>query len=153
MVSEWLNTSEIIDKNAKKPCHRLGWCPYGKLIEEFPVREQIDDYSCKVFHHNCPIFYLVEYISEKYGQKDYEKEIEILYNKGGLSKVFSKDKIAQYWYNLGSTHSDDDNNLRLQYAIEKILKEQPNQEKNLQKLREIFFSVSLEEIYQWDSQK
>jgi len=36
MVSEWLNKSEIVDSNAKKPCHRLGLCPYGKLIEEFP---------------------------------------------------------------------------------------------------------------------
>ena len=94
MVSEWLNVSEIIDKNAKKPCHRLGWCPYGKLIEEFPIREQLNDFTCKVFQHDCPIFYHIEYTSEKYSQEDYEKEIEILYNQGGLGKVFSKDKIA-----------------------------------------------------------
>ncbi len=134
MFSEWLNTSEIIDKNAKKPCHRLGRCPYGKLVEEFPTRKQINDYNCKVFHHNCPIFFHIEYTSEKYGQEDYEKEIEILYNKGGLSEVFSKDKIAEYWYNLGSAHSDDDSNLKLKYAIEKILKKEPNQERYLQKL-------------------
>jgi hypothetical protein len=39
LVGEWLNTSEIIDKNAIKPCHRLGWCPYGKLVEEFPINQ------------------------------------------------------------------------------------------------------------------
>ena len=153
MVSEWLNKSEILDSNAKKPCHRLGLCPYGKLIEEFPIREQINDFTCKVFHHDCPIFYHIEYTSEKYSQEDYEKEIEIFFNKGGLSEIFSKDKIAEYWYNIGSTHSDDDNKLKLQYAIEKVIKETPNQKEIVKKLQEIFFSVSLEDIYEWDSQK
>ena len=153
MVSEWLNISEIIDKNAKKPCHRLGWCPYGKLIEEFPIREQPNDFTCKVFQHDCPIFYHIEYTSEKYSQEDYEKEIEILYNQGGLGKVFSKDKIAEYWYNIGSAHSNDDNNLKLQYAIEQVLKEEPNQKEILQKLHKIVISASLEEIHQRNSQK
>jgi len=153
MVGEWLNISEIIDKNAKKPCHRLGWCPYGKLVEEFPIREQVNDFTCKVFPHDCPIFYHIEFTSEKYSQEDYEKEIEILYNQGGLSEVFSKDNIAEYWYNIGSTHSDDDNNLKIQYAMEKIIKEEPNQKEILQKLHEIFTSVTLEEIYRWESQK
>ena len=153
MVSEWLNISEIIDKNAKKPCHRLGWCPYGKLIEEFPIREQFNDFTCKVFQHDCPIFYHIEYTSEKYSQEDYEKEIEILYNQGGLGKVFSKDKIAEYWYNIGSAHSNDDNNMKLQYAIEQVLKEEPNQKEILQKLHKIVISASLEEIHQSNSQK
>jgi hypothetical protein len=153
MVGEWLNTSEIIDKTSKKPCHRLGWCPYGKLIEEFPIREEESEFTCKIFQHDCPVFYHVEYTAEKYGKEDYEKEIEILYNHGGLSKVFSKDKIAEYWYNIGSAHSDDDNNLKLQYAIEKVLKEEPDQNEIIQKLEKIVISVSLEEIHQWDSQK
>ena len=86
-----MNTSEIIDKNAKKPCHRLGWCPYGKLVEEFPIGQQDSEFICKVFQHDCPIFYHIEYTSEKYGKEDYENEIEIPYDKGGLSEVFSKD--------------------------------------------------------------
>ncbi len=153
MVSEWLNTSKIIDQNVKKPCHRLGLCPYGKLVEEFPIREQVNEYTCKVFHHDCPIYYQVEYTSEEYGQDDYEKEIEILFNQGGLTQVFSEDKIADYWYKIGSSHSDDDNELKVQYAIEKILKEVPNQKDILQKLNKIISSVSLEEIHMWDSQK
>lgn len=153
MVGEWLNISKIIDSNAKKPCHRLGWCPYGKLVEEFPIRKQVNEYTCKVFHHDCPIYYQVEYTSEDYGPEDYENEIENLYNQGGLTKIFSKDKIAEYWYNIGSAHNDDDNELKLQYTIEKILKEEPNQEEILQKLHEIITSVSLEEIYRWESQK
>lgn len=103
MNSKWLNTSEIIEKNAKKPCHRLGWCPYGKLVEEFPLREQISEISCKVFQHDCPIFYHIEYTSEEFIKEDYEREIENLYDLGGLSEIFSKDKIAEYWYNIGFT--------------------------------------------------
>lgn len=147
MVSEWLNTSEIIDKDAKKPCHRLGYCPYGKLVEGFPIREQVIQLTCEVFNHDCPIFYHIEYTSENYSQEDYEEEIEILYNQGGLTKVFSKDKISEYWYNIGSAHSVDENNLKLKYAIEKITREEPNNEKILQKLQDVFFSVSLEEIF------
>ena len=59
------------------------------------------------------LFYHIEYTSEKYGKEDYETEVEILFNKGGLSEVFSDDKIAEYWYNIGSEHSDDDNILKL----------------------------------------
>lgn len=153
MVSEWLNTSEIIDKNAKKPCHRLGWCPYGKLVEEFPIREEVNDFTCLVFHHDCPIFSHIEYTSEEYSQEDYEKEIKNLYDKGGLSEIFSNDKIAEYWYNVGSEHADDDCVLKLQYAIEKIINEDSKQKEILQKLQKIIESVSLEEIYSWNSQK
>lgn len=153
MVSDWLNSSKIIDRNAKKPCHRLGLCPYGKIIEEFPIEDQNNEFMCNVFHHNCPIFYHVENTSEKYTQEDYEKEIEELFDEGGLSSVFSKDKISEYWYQVGSDHSDDDNRMKLEYAIEKMLKEHPDQESILTKLLQIVEKVSLDEIYSWNSQR
>jgi len=93
----------------KKSCHRIGWCPYGKLVEEFPLREPLNDFSCKVFQHDCPVFYHIEYTSEKYSKEDYEREIEIRFNQGGLTEVFSKDKIAEYWYNIGLVHSENKN--------------------------------------------
>ncbi|MHA1105182.1 MAG: hypothetical protein ACTSPN_05610 [Promethearchaeota archaeon] len=139
MVSDWLNTSKVIDKSAKKPCHRLGLCPYGKIIEEFPIEDQNSEFMCKVFHHNCPIFYHVENTSEKYSREYYEKEIEELFNKGGLK--------------VGSDHSDDDNRLKLEYAIKKILEEHPDQESILTKLHQIVEKVSLDEIYSWNSQR
>jgi hypothetical protein len=153
LVSEWLNTSEIIDNNAKKPCHRLEYCPYGKLVEEFPVKGENSGFNCKAFHHDCPIFYHIEYTSENYRKEDYEKEVDFLYKKGGLSEVFSKDKIAEYWYNIGSAHSDDDYSLKLQYIIEKLIIERPEQKDILLKLKELVQSVSLEEIYKWDSHR
>ncbi len=66
---------------------------------------------------------------------------------------FSNDKIAEYWYNIGSEHNDNDNILRLCYAIEKLSKEEPNHEEIFQKLQKIIKSTPLEEVYEWDSQK
>lgn len=41
-----------------KPCHALDFCPYGALVEEFPLKEVRDEsISCKVFGHDCPVFY------------------------------------------------------------------------------------------------
>ncbi|MFX0074294.1 MAG: hypothetical protein ACFE96_02550 [Candidatus Hermodarchaeota archaeon] len=151
MVSDWLNTSVIISKEAKKPCHRLNWCPYGKMVESFPVREQENQYSCKVFHHDCPVFYYIENLAEKYNIEEYEKEIEQLFNIGGLSEVFSNDKISEYWYQIGSAHSEDDEIRKLNYAIEKILEINPNLKDELVKLWKIIDSVSLEEIQKTNS--
>jgi hypothetical protein len=42
-----------------KPCHKLGYCPYGVLVEEFPLKDK-NKKSCKVFGHDCPVFYVAE---------------------------------------------------------------------------------------------
>jgi len=41
----------------EKPCHKTGICPYGQLVEEFPILRERNEFSCKVFGHNCPVFY------------------------------------------------------------------------------------------------
>jgi hypothetical protein len=49
----------------EKPCHKLGFCPYGSLVEEFPLdTERPTMISCEVFGHNCPVFYCAEDLSE-----------------------------------------------------------------------------------------
>ena len=53
----WLNTKKIIAPGAAKPCKKLGHCPYGQLVEAFPVRKRRSKYSCPVFGHDCPIHY------------------------------------------------------------------------------------------------
>ena len=42
-----------------KPCWKLGWCPYGPLVEQFPLKDNSDK-SCSVFGHDCPVFYTAE---------------------------------------------------------------------------------------------
>lgn len=61
-MSKWLNNKAIRKPDTEKPCHQLGWCPYGQLVEEFPLEH--DKYSCEVFGHNCPAYYHREDLSE-----------------------------------------------------------------------------------------
>jgi hypothetical protein len=77
-MSKWLNTTHIqkgINNGEwnkfykwllkdNKPCHGIGYCPYGKLVEEFPLLVKKSKYSCKVFGHNCPVFYHAEPMAE-----------------------------------------------------------------------------------------
>ena len=46
--------------NYSKPCQILGYCPYGSLVEQFPVSEKRDDESCRIFGHQCPVFFTAE---------------------------------------------------------------------------------------------
>lgn len=47
-----------------KPCWELKYCPYGPLVEEFPVKELTDDKTCRIFGHHCPVFYVAEPFTE-----------------------------------------------------------------------------------------
>jgi hypothetical protein len=56
-----LTTMETI----QKPCWTLKYCPYGPLVEQFPLLEQANDQSCKFFGHQCPVFFVAEKINEQ----------------------------------------------------------------------------------------
>lgn len=47
-----------------KPCWELKYCPYGPLVEEFPLAESPDDRSCRIFGHDCPVFTMAEPLTE-----------------------------------------------------------------------------------------
>ena len=47
-----------------KPCWELKYCPYGPLIEDMPIQEKNDDKSCRIFGHDCPVFYVAEPFTE-----------------------------------------------------------------------------------------
>jgi hypothetical protein len=44
----------------EKPCRRLGYCPYGPLVENFPLLKVSNDESCSEFGHQCPVFTCAE---------------------------------------------------------------------------------------------
>jgi len=62
--NNWLNTTVIVSKRLDKPCHKLGYCPYGTIVEEYPLTLKRTKLSCKIFGHNCPVFYQAENITE-----------------------------------------------------------------------------------------
>ena len=47
-----------------KPCWELKYCPYGPLVEDFPLTQENDEKSCRIFGHNCPVFYVAEPFTE-----------------------------------------------------------------------------------------
>src|SRR5206468_6967300 len=47
-----------------KPCWELKYCPYGPLVEQFPLQSTPDDKSCRIFGHDCPVFHVAEPLTE-----------------------------------------------------------------------------------------
>jgi len=47
-----------------KPCWEIKYCPYGPLVEAFPLAENRHDKSCRIFGHDCPVFYVAEPLTE-----------------------------------------------------------------------------------------
>lgn len=47
-----------------KPCWELKYCPYGILVEDFPLKAKSDDYSCRIYGHDCPVFSVSEPFTE-----------------------------------------------------------------------------------------
>lgn len=63
------NWAEKIDwdrriKAVCKPCWELKYCPYGPLVERFPAPEIDTHRSCRIFGHECPIFFVAEPLTE-----------------------------------------------------------------------------------------
>lgn len=63
--------NEVIIKEF--PCSKLGYCPYGVLVEEFPLLKDEDDESCPIFQHQCPVYYVAEPVSVErdYGESSF----------------------------------------------------------------------------------
>jgi len=63
----WVNTKFLMKENLgkEKPCHVLGYCPYGSIVEMFRIRKKRNkQISCSTFGHDCPMFYNAEEITE-----------------------------------------------------------------------------------------
>lgn len=55
-----LNTRAVVNPEAGRPCETLPGCPYGALVELFPLEDPGGAWSCPVFGHNCPVYYVAE---------------------------------------------------------------------------------------------
>lgn len=85
-MSNYLNNKKIIHKVKEivKPCQICCFCPYGQLVEEFPISKKRSDYSCEVFGHDCPVYYHAEPFCEEKeapNEKEFEKIIKPFYSK------------------------------------------------------------------------
>lgn len=50
-----------VEYDFDKPCLKLRYCPYGILVEDFPVAEgYATDLECGQYGHVCPVFLVAE---------------------------------------------------------------------------------------------
>lgn len=58
-----------------KPCWELKYCPYGPLVEDFPLPEEADERSCRIFGHECPVFTVAEPFTETKELRNISRQI------------------------------------------------------------------------------
>lgn len=59
-----------------KPCWELKYCPYGPLVEDFPVGIPLeDDKVCRIFGHECPVFTVAEPFTETKDLRNISRDI------------------------------------------------------------------------------
>lgn len=76
-IAEWVKSRKW-DKKVKavcKPCWEIKYCPYGPLVEDFPVAEMNDEKRCLIFGHQCPVFSVDEPFTETKELRNITREI------------------------------------------------------------------------------
>jgi hypothetical protein len=61
---KWVNNVMPVRENVIKPCLCLHFCPYGCMIEMFPLRKERTYMACSEFGHDCPVYYHAEGVFE-----------------------------------------------------------------------------------------
>jgi len=80
----WVNNKYVRHPEIEKPCEKLDYCPYGQLVEVYPLNAwekdarkaakaegmkfrdymkahpEINVRDCDLFGHECPAYYLAE---------------------------------------------------------------------------------------------
>ena len=60
-----------------KPCWQLEYCPYGPLVENSEIKEELTRDACSVFGHICPVFAHAEPFVDDENIYDFVKFITI----------------------------------------------------------------------------
>lgn len=65
-IQEWAKKVDW-EKRVKavcKPCWEIKYCPYGILVEDFPLSFENAEKSCRIFGHDCPVYHVAEPFTE-----------------------------------------------------------------------------------------
>ncbi|MCF8294848.1 MAG: HNH endonuclease [Bacteroidales bacterium] len=65
-IQEWAKKVKWEDrvKAVCKPCWEIKYCPYGSLVEDFPLSRENTEKSCRIFGHDCPVYHVAEPFTE-----------------------------------------------------------------------------------------
>ncbi len=69
-----------------KPCWELKYCPYGVIVEQFDISED-NNYACRIFGHECPVFTIAEPYTETIKLRNVDRRIP----RDVTLKVFRRD--------------------------------------------------------------
>ncbi len=81
-------------KHICKPCWELKYCPYGPLVEKFPIQDPFGDHSCRAFSHDCPVFDCNEPITEGERLRNISRNIPF---KTRMKVILRDDYRCQEW--------------------------------------------------------
>lgn len=76
-----------------KPCWELKYCPYGNLVEDFPLPEEPNPHSCRIFGHECPVFSVAEPFTETKELRNISRyiprpvQIRVLKRENGVCRI------------------------------------------------------------------
>jgi len=127
------NWAEKIDwkqrvKSVCKPCWEIKYCPYGSLIESFPLSDVYTEKSCRIFGHECPVFYVSEPFTETKELRKITRHISrttqfrVMKRENQICQICSKSVIDN---NIEFDHvipwskggSSDESNIRLLCSV------------------------------------
>jgi len=125
-VTKW---AERVDwkrrvKAVCKPCWELKYCPYGPLVEDFPLKPVPDEQSCRIFGHDCPVFSMAEPFTETKELRRIDRTIlrktmiRVVKRDNGVCQICRKN-IPENNYEFDHVipwskgGSSDENNIRL----------------------------------------
>ncbi len=81
----FFNDKHVINRTKfNKPCERLYYCPYGSLGDKYELRDTIRKFACKIYPHDCPMFYHADRIVDF---EEFETE-EDIYERNKI-EIFS----------------------------------------------------------------
>lgn len=87
---QWKNRMEgDLIRAICKPCWELKYCPYGSLVESFPLSDD-EEYDCSIFGHQCPVFRIAEPFTETKEYRNISRNIPQVVKL----KVFRRDNCV-----------------------------------------------------------
>ena len=73
-----------------KPCWEIKYCPYGSLVEEFPIIEEGNEKRCIIYGHICPVYKVAEPLTETKKLRNISRNI----SKSTIIKVIKRDGMV-----------------------------------------------------------
>ena len=73
-----------------KPCWEIKYCPYGPLVEEFPIIEEGNEKRCIIYGHICPVYKVAEPFTETKKLRSISRNIP----KSTIIKVIKRDGMV-----------------------------------------------------------